>query len=162
VTPFSRAQATSSAICRHLSALDRAVAEGALKKPLIWDPLQEILWKRGLVHEQSFLDHLTKSGLEVVKIEGVGVTDAAVAETVAGMKSGVPVIAQAALSHDGWVGRADILRRVEVPSGLGDWSYDAIAAKLRRQALNFPDEFGIEAKLENGSGLRFAREPGRR
>jgi uncharacterized protein len=34
--------------CPHLSALDRAVAEGALKKPLIWDPLQEILWKRGL------------------------------------------------------------------------------------------------------------------
>jgi uncharacterized protein len=119
--------------CRHLSALDRAVAEGALKKPLIWDPLQEILWKRGLIHEQSYLEHLTKSGLEVVKIEGVEVTDAAVAETVAAMRKGVPVIAQGALSHDGWVGRADILRRVEVPSGLGDWSYEAIDTKLARE-----------------------------
>jgi hypothetical protein len=36
--------------CRHLSALDRAVAEGALKKPVIWDPLLEIFWKRGLMH----------------------------------------------------------------------------------------------------------------
>ena len=67
--------------CRHLSALDRAVAEGALKKPLIWDPLLEILWKRGLIHEQSYLEHLTKSGLEVVKIEGVEVTNATVTDT---------------------------------------------------------------------------------
>jgi len=119
--------------CRHLAALDRAVAEGALKKPLIRDPLLEILWKRGLVHEQSYLEHLTKSGLEVVKIEGVEVTDAAVAETVAAMRNGVQVIAQAALCHDGWVGRADILRRVEVPSGLGDWSYEAIDTKLARE-----------------------------
>jgi uncharacterized protein len=119
--------------CRHLSALDRAVAEGALKKPLIWDPLLEILWQRGLIHEKSYLEHLTKAGLEVAKIEGVEVTAAAVAETVAAMRNGVQVIAQAALSHDGWVGRADILRRVEVPSGLGDWSYEAIDTKLARE-----------------------------
>jgi uncharacterized protein len=119
--------------CRHLATLDRAVAEGALKKPLIRDPLLEILWKRGLIHEQSYLEHLTKSGLEVVRIDGVEVTDAAVAETVAAMKNGVPVIAQGALSYGGWVGRADVLRRVEVPSDLGDWSYEAIDTKLARE-----------------------------
>src|SRR5215831_17361745 len=116
--------------CRHLSALDRAVAEGTLKKPLIWDdPLQEILWKRGLIHEQSYLEHLTKSGLDVVTIEGVEVTDAAVAETVAAMKHGVQVIAQGALSCGSWVGRADVLRRVEVPS----WSYEPVDTKLARE-----------------------------
>jgi uncharacterized protein len=119
--------------CRHLSALDRAVAKGVLKKPLIWDPLLEVLWKRGLIHEQSYLEHLTKSGLEVVKIEGVEVTDAAVAETVAAMKDGVQVIAQGALSYGGWVGRADILRRVEVPSALGGWSYEPEDTKLARE-----------------------------
>jgi uncharacterized protein len=119
--------------CRHLSALDRAVAEGALKKPLIWDPLLEILWKRGLIHEQSYLEHLKKAALEVVKIDGIEVTPQAVAETVAAMKNGAQIIAQAALSHDGWVGRADILRRVDVPSGLGDWSYEAIDTKLARE-----------------------------
>ena len=98
--------------CRHLSALDRAVAEGTLKRPPITDDLfLKILW--GLIHEESYVQHLTKSGLEVVKIEGVAVTDAAVAETVAAMKSGVQVIAQGALSYGGWVGRADILHRVE-------------------------------------------------
>src|SRR6516162_376440 len=119
--------------CRHLAALDRAVAESGLKKPLIRDPLLEILWKRGLIHEQSYLEHLTKSGLEVVRIDGVEVTDAAVAETVAAMKNGVPVIAQGALSYGGWVGRPDILRRVEVPSRLGDWSYEAVDTKLARE-----------------------------
>jgi uncharacterized protein len=119
--------------CRHLSALERAVAEGTLKKPLIRDPLQEILWERGLIHEQSYLEHLTKSGLEVVKIEGVEVTDAAVAETVAAMKNGVQVITQGALSYGGWVGRPDILRRVEVPSALGCWSYQPVDTKLARE-----------------------------
>jgi uncharacterized protein len=119
--------------CRHLSVLDRAVAEETLKKPVIWDPLLEILWKRGLIHEQSYLEHLTKSGLEVVKIEGVEVTDGAVAETVAAMKHGVQMIAQGALSHSGWVGRADVLSRVEVPSALGGWSYEPVDTKLARE-----------------------------
>jgi uncharacterized protein len=119
--------------CRHLSALERAVAEGGVTKPRLWDPLLEILWERGLVHEQGYLEHLTKAGLEVVKIDGVEVSAQAVAQTLAAMKRGVQVIAQGALSHDGWVGRADILRRVEVPSALGGWSYEAVDTKLARE-----------------------------
>jgi hypothetical protein len=33
--------------CHHLSSLDRAVAEGALAKPKVWDPLLQILSERG-------------------------------------------------------------------------------------------------------------------
>jgi predicted RecB family nuclease len=118
--------------CRHLSALNRAVAEGALNRPPITDdPFLKILW--GLIHEQNYVEHLTNSGLEVVKIEGMEVTDTAVAETVAAMTSGVQVIAQGALSYGGWVGRADILRRVEVPSALGVWSYEAVDTKVARE-----------------------------
>ena len=101
--------------CRHLSGLDRAVAEGSLARPHVWDPLLQILWERGSVHEQNYVEHLTKAGLEVVRIDGVDVTDEAVSKTLAAMKSGTPVIVQAALSSDGWAGRADILRRVEIP-----------------------------------------------
>jgi uncharacterized protein len=119
--------------CRHLSALERAVAEGALKKPYMWDPLLKTLWERGLLHEQSYVEYLTKAGLEVVRIDGVEVTSAAVAETVAAMKKGVQVIVQGALAHGGWVGRADILRRVELPSALGGWSYEAVDTKLARE-----------------------------
>ena len=56
--------------CRHLSALERAVAEGALKRPYLSDPLLKALWERGLIHEQSYLEHLTKAGFDVVRIDG--------------------------------------------------------------------------------------------
>jgi predicted RecB family nuclease len=119
--------------CRHLTALERKVADGALKKPYVTDPLLKILWERGLIHEQIYIEHLTKAGLEVVRIGGIEVTEVAVAETTAAMKEGVQVIVQGALSHGGWIGRADILRRIEVPSLLGAWSYEAIDTKLARE-----------------------------
>jgi uncharacterized protein len=120
--------------CRHLTALDRQVAEGNLAKPKVWDdPLLEILARRGSAHEQSYVEHLTKAGLQVVRIDGVEVTENAVAETRATMQRGVPVIVQAALSDGGWKGRADVLRRVEVPSALGGWSYEPIDTKLARE-----------------------------
>ena len=49
------------------------------------------------------------------------------------MKQGVAVIAQGALSYGGWGGRVDILRRVEKPSTIGDWSYEVIDTKLARE-----------------------------
>ncbi len=119
--------------CHHLSGLDRAVAEGKRAKPKVWDPLLEILWERGSIHEQNYVDHLKGSGLGVIRIDGVDVTAAAVAETLAAMKDGTEVIVQDALAHDGWAGRADILRRIETPSALGAWSYEAIDTKLARE-----------------------------
>ena len=99
--------------CHHLTDLDRAVAEGALAKPKVWDPLLKILAERGAAHEQSYIEHLTKAGFEVVRIDGVEVTDEAVPQHSPPCASGVPVIVQGALAHKGWIGRADILRRVE-------------------------------------------------
>ena len=119
--------------CHHLAALDRAVADGALLKPKVWDPLLQILSERGAAHERDYIEHLTKAGLDVVYIDGIEVTTTAVAETRGAMQRGIPVIAQAALTHEGWNGRADILRRVEVPSGLGGWSYEPIDTKLARE-----------------------------
>lgn len=119
--------------CRHLSELDRAVAEDRLAKPKVFEPLLQILWDRGLAHEQNYVDYLTQAGLDVVKIDGVDVGAAAVSETIAAMKKGAPVIAQGALAHLGWGGRADILRRVELPSTMGNWSYEALDTKLARE-----------------------------
>ena len=48
--------------CRHLSGLDCAVAEGALAKPKVWDPLLQILWERGSIHEQNYVTHLEQAG----------------------------------------------------------------------------------------------------
>ena len=119
--------------CRHLSALERAVTEGTAKKPYASDPLQKILWDRGSIHEQNYVEYLTKAGLEVVRIDGFDVSSEAVGATIGAMRRGAQIIAQGAFSHQGWIGRADILRRIEVPSRLGAWSYEAIDTKLARE-----------------------------
>ena len=59
--------------CRHLSELDRAVAEGRLAKPKLFDPLLQILWERGAVHERNYIEYLTQAGLDVIKIDGIDV-----------------------------------------------------------------------------------------
>jgi uncharacterized protein len=117
--------------CRHLSFLDLAVAEGSLSKPYVWEPLLRLLWERGLVHEAQYVEYLSGTGLEVARIASTDI--AAEAETLAAMKAGVPAIVQGAFSYDGWVGRPDVLRRVEVPSALGSWSYEPIDTKLARE-----------------------------
>ena len=119
--------------CRHLSGLDRAVADGSLPKPQIWDSSLPILWERGSAHEKAYVERLSQAGLDVIKIDGVGVADEAVSETLAAMKHGARVIVQGVLSQPGWSGRIDVLRRVDAPSALGDWSYEAVETKLARQ-----------------------------
>ncbi len=130
---FSATDLVGHLNCHHLTALDRAVADGALSKPKVWDPLLQILSERGAAHEQSYVEHLSAAGLDVIRIDGIDVTATAVAETYSAMQRGVPVIVQAALTHQGWYGRADILRSVEIPSELGSWSYEPIDTKLARE-----------------------------
>lgn len=119
--------------CRHLSDLDRAVAEGARPKPKSWNRLLEVLWERGALHEQNYVEHLKASGLDVIRIEGVDVSAEAVTATIDAMRNGVPVIVQGALGNGKWSGRADILKRVEGQSRFGDWSYEPIDTKLARE-----------------------------
>ena len=66
--------------CHCLTAMDRAVAEWALPKPKVWDPLLQILSERGAAHEQNYVGHLTNSVLDPVCIGGIDVTTKAVAE----------------------------------------------------------------------------------
>jgi len=119
--------------CVHLSALDVQVASGFIPKPDHYDPLLEILRERGHQHEQAYIEHIESSGYEITTIEGVDITDAAVASTLDAMRSGKDIIVQGALHQGRWSGRTDILRRVETPSDLGDWSYEVIDTKLARE-----------------------------
>ena len=119
--------------CRHLTDLDVEALHGRIQRPHFHDPLLDILIERGALHERSYLEHLAGQGYQVVEIEGAGVTQALADRTLHAMRSGVQAIAQAALLHDGWGGRADLLLRVPTPSALGDWSYEAIDTKLARE-----------------------------
>jgi hypothetical protein len=72
--------------CHHLAGLDRAVAEGALSTPKVWDPLEQILSERCAAHERSYIEYLTTAGPDIVWIDGVDVTTAAVADTLSAMR----------------------------------------------------------------------------
>lgn len=119
--------------CDHLSALDLQVVAGALKKPEYYDPLLEILRERGIRHEQDYIEHLKSLEHEVSFIEGEGINDKTVDATLNAMRAGKDIIVQAALRHERWTGRADILRRISAPSSLGNWSYEIIDTKLARE-----------------------------
>ena len=117
--------------CRHLTELDRLVALGKLRAPLYHDPLLEILRERGMTHEAGYLAHLREAeGLEVVELDGEASPERAAEETLAALRAGVDVIAQATLRDGRWHGRADVLRRREAPSALGAWSYEVVDTKL--------------------------------
>lgn len=119
--------------CRYLTALDLTAANGEIAKPSIWDPVLELLVERGARHEKAYIEHLQSTGSAVTSIDGVGVESFAVEKTTAAMKAGSPIIVQAALQSGRWSGRADVLRRVETPSGLGAWSYEPVDTKLAKE-----------------------------
>jgi len=121
--------------CRHLVTLEREAAAGNLKKPFFSDPSPDLLRELGIEHERQHLRRLKEeAGADVAEIPA-GISWArAVALTAAALRAGAAVVYQAALqSADGeWGGRADFLIRVDRPSALGFWSYEAVETKLAR------------------------------
>jgi predicted RecB family nuclease len=49
------------------------------------------------------------------------------------MNGGAEIIVQGAFRPNIWVGRTDVLRRIDTPSKLGSWWYEVIDAKLARE-----------------------------
>lgn len=119
--------------CPHLTTLDCAAAAGRIEAPTYRDSRLDALWERGAEHERGFVDHLRHQGFEVVEIPLDFDADKAHWTTVQAISSGVAVVAQATLLRGDWVGRADVLRRVERPSRLGGWSYEVWESKLARE-----------------------------
>ena len=115
--------------CRHCTALDLAVALGEREKPTWVDPFAEVLRARGQAHERNYVESLRADGLKVLDLSGA---DDPYQRTIQAMRDGVDAIVQACLKNDRWRGFADILRRVEVPSALGAWSYEIFDSKLAR------------------------------
>jgi predicted RecB family nuclease len=119
--------------CRHLTGLDLAVATGDRSAPTWHSPDAWVLQQRGMEHEKAYLNHLEAEGVSICDLRDINDDGKAFAETVAAMKQGVEAIAQATLADGRWFGRADVLRRVERPSGLGSWSYEVFDCKLARE-----------------------------
>lgn len=124
---------TGFVACAHLTQLDLAVTRGERERPAREDGLLDVLERRGLEHESSYLEARRALG-DVVEIAMSDTSRpgllAAEAATLAAMRAGMPTIYQATFFDGRRRGHADFLERVERPSELGDWSYEAVDTKL--------------------------------
>lgn len=117
--------------CRYATLRDLERLRGGGPEPAPSSEDAELLQKHGQAHEAAYLEELRSKDRSVVMIGG-GSFEGQLKETEAALRAGAEVVAQAALGGGMWGGYADFLERVQVPSGLGDYSYEAIDAKLKR------------------------------
>jgi len=130
---LSATDLSSFLACRHRIGLEMSAAAGKLKKPRFDDPQLEALFARGLEHERRHVDGLASNGARVVELAEVKSHGAAAERTLAAMRDGADAIVQAALLHESWQGRPDVLVKVATPSQLGSWSYEVEDTKLARE-----------------------------
>jgi len=136
---FSATDLVGFLACEHLTALELAAAARLVRRPVRDDPELEVLQARGLAHEQRYLADLEAAGRKVTRLPAEeGVEDRgqrlrrAAAATEAAIRRGDDVIYQATFFDGRWLGYADFLVRVEMPSALGPWSYEIVDTKLAR------------------------------
>ncbi len=120
-------------LCQHLTNLNLQIASGEIQRPIRSEPLLEHLRERGLAHERDYLAHLEACGARLSRIDADRVDTASVAATLEAMRAGDEIIVQGALADGVWVGRPDVLRRVERASNLGTWSYEVVETKLAQK-----------------------------
>ena len=133
---LSPSDVTAFLACQHSTALSLRVARGEIEAPPFEDEQAELIFRKGLEHEQAHLQRLKNADKRVVEISLEPDHDwqRAASETIAAMKAGADVVYQGVLLGDRWHGKADFLMRVETPSELGPWSYEAHDTKLARNS----------------------------
>ncbi len=118
--------------CRHRTALDMAAALGHRVRPHFTDPLLDVLIQRGLEHERAYVASLAAAGHRITSLADFDSHDR-LEPTRTAMRDGAEVIVQGALQDGRWFGLPDVMRRVDAPSALGQWSYEIIDTKLARE-----------------------------
>lgn len=121
--------------CKRLTELEALVARKILLRPDPQDERAELIRRKGEEHEQRHLDALIERYPgEVVRFDraqpGVEQYRRAEMATLQAMQRGARVIYQATFFDGRFIGHADFLRRVEKPSGLGDYGYEVVDTKL--------------------------------
>src|SRR5437867_2828943 len=134
---LSASDLTGHLACEHLTQLELAAARGLVPRPQRHDPELEVVSARGIEHERAYLERLRDEGREVVEITGdhrslTGLRQAA-ADTESAMRAGAELIYQGTFFDGRWLGHADFLRRVDMPTGLGPFGYEVLDTKLARR-----------------------------
>ena len=121
--------------CAHVTTLALEVADGLRAAPASMNAYTKMIFAKGAEHELDYRRQLVADGRTVVEVE-LDRSDwaAAAARTEELMRAGADVIYQAPFAFSGWRGVADFLERIESPSELGAYSYEAVDTKLARTA----------------------------
>jgi uncharacterized protein len=130
-TLFSAGDLVAFLECEHATTL----ALQDLATPLVRaqdDESLRLIQDKGFAHEALFLEKQKRNNLRVLELPSDGSPAALAAQTERAMREGHDVIFQAALLRPPFYGRADFLRRVDEPSALGAWRYEAVDTKLAR------------------------------
>jgi predicted RecB family nuclease len=131
---LSPSDVTAFLACEHLTTLQLRVTRGELEVPAEPNEQAELVFRKGLEHEQAFVAQLRAEGKTVreIALEPDLDWDRAREETLEAMRAGVDVVYQAVFVDGDWRGVADFLMRIETPSCLGPWSYEVVDTKLAR------------------------------
>jgi predicted RecB family nuclease len=129
---FSPSDLTNFLACDYLINQEIKVAKDELKSVYTDDPMLKELRRRGQEFEDRYVAHLsTTRGVLPCNLKGKDF-DA----TKDAMQRGEMIIVQARLENSNWRGFADILVRNDVPSDLGNWSYEVMDTKLSSNTRN--------------------------
>lgn len=118
--------------CEHLTSLDLVDLDTPLPRTQDSDEAM-LIQAKGYEHEAEFLKQLKRqyqSVIDVAMTEGSNAQKAAA--TMQAMRDGYDIIFQATLQDGCFIGHADFLRKVDLPSALGAWSYEVLDTKLSR------------------------------
>ncbi len=130
---FSATDVVNHLACEHLTTLNLQAIGNRSMIPAE-DPQLALLQKKGDAWERRYLQQLRDAGRSIVEVPRDLPRADAIAATHRALRSGADIIYQAALTADGFFGYADFLRRLPVPSALGDFSYEVLDTQLARDA----------------------------
>ncbi|HUD92891.1 TM0106 family RecB-like putative nuclease [Sphingobium sp.] len=120
--------------CAHATVLD----VGNLATPTSFVPDDDsavLLQEKGIEHERAYLERLRAEGRSIAEISSEGTLEQRAQATREAMQAGYDVVYQGAFLAGQWHGYSDfLLKRDDVPSSLGDFTYDVADTKLARSA----------------------------
>ena len=132
---FSASDMVNFMDCVNLTHLDLKNFEQKLEMAAE-DEQAKLIQAKGIAHEKFFLAKLIKQhpGSVIDIVEHCPTREEQFKATNQAMQEGIAIIYQASFRNDSFWGFADFLRRVEVPSNLGTYSYEVIDTKLSKNA----------------------------
>ena len=113
--------------CAHAVFLDKH----APSPPAVDQPLTALMKQRGVDFEQRYLRQVKEQWVVVEVAKDEPFADK-LAKTTQAMRDGAEVIYQGVLCDGTWRGDVDFLFKTAMPSALGDYGYEVLDVKMRR------------------------------